>query len=383
MDYKYTRYLNDLNDLKHIEWFVNHSDEYEFHSSETKEILGCLKKNITKKNVLYSLIVKDYEELVKRFNNDPYDYTFDISDGENKEVQSSYYRNYFVKVQDKEGKWYEVPYGYIVDNPSKHNYQMITNKFKNNMLKCKNNAIGNFNAVYQHYFDYMREGGVEDALKRYAGIHNGKDYHLFSRCVQYVIYNILLLIILMETQFFQIVLHFWQFWSEEAESVYSAVNIFSGHKYLGTIAVLFIIYFIFLDVIYTYGICYCIYMNGKYKEVKNYHDGILQLFTKFNEDYERYKNGALENVLTRDRHRNSIYIPLIEKTNRRYNFMTERTVATGEGKEQTKEKKIVLQSVAVPWKSYYKRPITSRMFWIWILLVFVHSICNCAYMVIY
>ena len=51
MDYKYTRYLNDLNDLKHIEWFVNHSDEYEFHSSETKEILGCLKKNITKKNV--------------------------------------------------------------------------------------------------------------------------------------------------------------------------------------------------------------------------------------------------------------------------------------------------------------------------------------------
>ena len=383
MGYKYTKYLNDLNDLKHIEWFVNHSDEYEFHSSETKEILGRLKKNITKKNVLYSLIVKDYEELVKRFNNDPYDYTFDLSDSENKEVQSSYYRNYFVKVQDKQGKWYEVPYGYIVDNPSDHNYQMITNKFKNNMTKCKNNAIGNFNAVYQHYFDYMREGGVEDALKRYAGIHNGKDYHLFNRCVLYVIYNIMLLIILMETQFFQIVLHFWQFWSEEAESVYSAVNIFSGHKYLGTIAVLFVIYFIVLDVIYTYGICYCIYMNGKYREVKNYHDGIIQLFTKFNEDYERCKSGALENVLTRVRHRDSVYIPLIEKTNRRYNFMTEQTVVTGEGKEQTKEKKVVLQSVTVPWKSYYKRPITSRTFWIWILLVFIHSICNYAYMVIY
>ena len=63
--------------------------------------------------------------------------------------------------------------------------------------------------------------------------------------------------------------------------------------------------------------------------------------------------------------------------------MTEQTVVTGEGKEQTKEKKVVLQSVAVPWKSYYKRPITSRTFWIWILLVFVHSICNYAYMVIY
>lgn len=383
MGYKYTKYLNDLNDLKHIEWFVNHSDEYEFHSSETKEVLERLKKNITKKNVLYSLIVKDYEELVKRFNNDPYDYIFDISDGGNKEVQSSYYRNYFVKVRDKEGKWYEVPYGYIVDNPYEHDDLTITNKFQNNMEKCKNNAIGNFNAVYQHYFDYMQKGGVEEALKRYDGIHNGKDYHLFSRCVLYVIYNIMLMIILMETKFFQIVLHFWQFWSEKAENVYSAVNIFSGHKYLGTIAVLFVIYFIVLDVIYTYGICYCLYMNGKYKGVKNYHAGILQLFTKFNEDYEQCRNGITGEILTRAAHRDSIYIPLIEKTNRRYNFMVERTVVTGEGKTQTKEKKIILQSVFVPWKSYYKRPITWRTIWIWLLLIFVHSICNYTYMVIY
>ena len=383
MDYKYTRHLNDLNDLKHIEWFINHSDQYEFHSSEAKEILERLKKNITKKNVLYSLIVKDYEELVKRFNNDPYDYTFDISDAENKEVQSSYYRNYFVKVQDKEKKWYNVPYGYIVDNPSKHNSSAITAKFNNAMTKCKNSAIGNFNAIYQHYFEYMRDGGVEVALKRYEGIHNGKDYHLFNRCVLYVFYNMLLLILLMETQFFQILLHFWQFWSEKAGDLYSAVNVFSGHKYLGTIAVLFVIYFIVLDVVYTYGICYCIYMNGKYKAVKKYHDGVLQLYTKFNEDYEKCKNGISGNILSRIKNRDSVYIPLIEKTNRRYNFMVEKTVVTGEGKEQTKEKKIVLQPVTVPWKSYYKRPITSRTIWILILLVFVHSICNYAYMVIY
>ena len=383
MDYKYTRHLNDLNDLKHIEWFINHSDQYEFHSSEAKEILERLKKNITKKNVLYSLIVKDYEELVKRFNNDPYDYTFDISDAENKEVQSSYYRNYFVKVQDKEKKWYNVPYGYIVDNPSKHNSSAITAKFNNAMTKYKNSAIGNFNAIYQHYFEYMRDGGVEAALKRYEGIHNGKDYHLFNRCVLYVFYNMLLLILLMETQFFQILLHFWQFWSEKAGDLYSAVNVFSGHKYLGTIAVLFVIYFIVLDVVYTYGICYCIYMNGKYKAVKKYHDGVLQLYTKFNEDYEKCKNGISGNILSRIKNRDSVYIPLIEKTNRRYNFMVEKTVVTGEGKEQTKEKKIVLQPVTVPWKSYYKRPITSRTIWILILLVFVHSICNYAYMVIY
>lgn len=383
MDYKYTRHLNDLNDLKHIEWFINHSDQYEFHSSEAKEILERLKKNITKKNVLYSLIVKDYEELVKRFNNDPYDYTFDISDAENKEVQSSYYRNYFVKVQDKEKKWYNVPYGYIVDNPSKHNSSAITAKFNNAMTKCKNSAIGNFNAIYQHYFEYMRDGGVEAALKRYEGIHNGKDYHLFNRCVLYVFYNMLLLILLMETQFFQILLHFWQFWSEKAGDLYSAVNVFSGHKYLGTIAVLFVIYFIVLDVVYTYGICYCIYMNGKYKAVKKYHGGVLQLYTKFNEDYEKCKNGISGNILSRIKNRDSVYIPLIEKTNRRYNFMVEKTVVTGEGKEQTKEKKIVLQPVTVPWKSYYKRPITSRTIWILILLVFVHSICNYAYMVIY
>lgn len=383
MEYKYTRYLNDLNDLKHIEWFVTHSDEYEFQSPESKDILERLKKNITQKNVFYSFIVKDYEELVKRFDNDPYNYTFDVTYDESKEVQSSYYSNYFIKTRDKEGKWYTVPYGYIMDNPLGHDKIRIIDAFRTNMMQCKNNAIGNFNAVYQHYFDYMRDGGVEAALKRYKEIGNGKGYHLLSSCILYLIYNMLLIIILMETQFFQMILHFWQYWSDKTEDIYSVANIFSGHKYLGTVVVILMLYFIVLDVIYTYGIYYSIYMNEKYKGVKKFHDGVLQLFSKFNEDYEQCKNGLSENVFSRVRHRDNIYIPLIEKTNRRYNFMVERTVITGEGKQQTKEKKIVLQPVMVPWKSYYKRPITSRTIWLWLVLIFVHSICNYAHMVIY
>ncbi len=383
MAYKYARFLNDLNDLKHIEWFVANSDMYEFKDQETKEIFERLKKNIVKKNVFYSMIEDDYGELVRRFDNDPYNYVYNISGDKGKEIRSGNYNSYFVSVQGEDGKMYNVPYAYIVGNPGLHDDEKVGKTFRENMLRCRNNALGNFNSVYQHYFEYMRDGGVEAALKRYAGIHNGKDYHLPSRCILFLIYNILLFIVLMETQALQVLLHFWQFWSDQPDSLYSVASVFSGHKILGTLALLAVIYFLVLDVVYAKGIWHCIFMKRKYSEIKKYHDNVLQYFTKFNADYEACKKGISELNLTPVRRRDSVYLPLIRMTNRRYNFMVQRIEITGKGKEKKTEKKMVLESMKVPGKLYYKHPVTSRTLWLFILLIYVHSLCSYAYMVVY
>ena len=49
MRYKYKRFLNDLKDLKHIEWVWEHREEYEFTSAESKAILDSLGQKICKK----------------------------------------------------------------------------------------------------------------------------------------------------------------------------------------------------------------------------------------------------------------------------------------------------------------------------------------------
>ena len=42
MEYLYQKFLNSLKDLKHIEWFVAHSDQYEFNSIESQRLIDSL-----------------------------------------------------------------------------------------------------------------------------------------------------------------------------------------------------------------------------------------------------------------------------------------------------------------------------------------------------
>lgn len=383
MQYKHTRYLDDLKDLKHIEWFVCHSDEYEFYSQETMETLERLKNNITKKNVFYSSIVEDYDYLVRHFDNDPYNYAFDIEQKEQQEVKSSHYRNYFIKVQNMDSKWNFVPYGYVQEHPEFYPPVSVGSVFNARMREYQLNALSNFQAVERSYLAYMKDGGVEDALERFADIRNGKNYHLVKRSIIYLLYNMMLLILLTETRFFQMLTHFWQFWSDKSSAVYSVANTFAGHKYLGTIAVLFAVYFIVMDVCYTYGIGYLIYMKGKYQMVVKYHAGVQELLEKLHQDYTLCSQGITKEIIQKAGHRENVYLPLIRKTSRRYNFYVERMVVTGEKKDQKKEKQTIAQPLDVPWKSFYKRPAGSRIIWLWLVLIFVHAMCNPAFLIFY
>ena len=119
MEYKYYLHSTDLKDLKHIEWFVLHIDEYSLQGEKSRKIFDRLKVNIHQKNIFYSDIVSDYEELVSLFNNDPYEYAFDLSGtSSQKEVQTDRINNYFIEVCDSEGTKCMVPYGYAADNKS-------------------------------------------------------------------------------------------------------------------------------------------------------------------------------------------------------------------------------------------------------------------------
>ena len=379
MPYKYTKYLDDLKDLKHIEWYVCHSDEYEFHSQESMEALERLRNNITKKNVFYSAIVEDYDYLVKHFDNDPYNYAFDIEQKEQQEVKSSFYQNYFIKVRDVEGRWNHVPYGYVQEHPEKYFPSFVEDLFNTEMKEHQLNALNNFRAVEECYSAYLKEGGVADALKRFEGIRNGKDYHLIRKSIFYLLYNMLLLILLTEIGFFQMLTHFWQFWSDKLSAVYSSFP----DIFLRTLVGLSVIYFIVMDVCYTYGIGYLIYIKGKYQMVVKYHAGVQELLEKFRQDYTLCNQGITQEIIQKVGHRDSVYLPLIQKTRRRYNFYLERTVMTGEGEDRKMKKETRIQPLYVPWMSFYKRPIWSSIILIWIVLFFAHAIYDYAYLMIY
>lgn len=120
------------------------------------------------------------------------------------------------------------------------------------MAKHKEEALENFEAVKGHYNEYLEKGGVKDALGRYAATGDGMYYHLKSRIPLYIFYNFMLVLILQESQFFKIVTHFWQLWSDKTTAVYSLANVFSGYKIPGLIAVVGITYFLIMDVYYTH-----------------------------------------------------------------------------------------------------------------------------------
>lgn len=386
MRYKYARYLNDLKDLKHIEWFVLHSEEYECHSQESCILLDRLKSNIRNKNIYYSDILNDYEKLVEQFDNDPYNYIFDTQgEDPDQSVKSKYYENYFIKVRDnKEKRFYTVPYRYVMDNPGEVETKMSTANFETQMQGYKKRAFENLDAVMNHYMDYWQRGGVKEALERFESVGYGKGYRLPKTILLYFLYNIILFMILAETRYVGMLTHFWQILSKDSMAVYSAMNIFSGFRILGTIIFLAVTYFVILDIYYSYGIYYLLFIKHKYKDVMKYHMKVSETFMSFSEDYDLCKNGVNGKVLSKRNHRDSVYIPFIKMVNRRYDFMVERTVTEDDedGKKVNRVKKVA-ESIIVPKKAFYSHPLRKRIIWILVMLVIVQAVCNYSLILFY
>lgn len=383
MRYQYTKYINDLKDLKHIEWFVSNSDGYEFHSEKSQELLEKLKNNIRKKNIFYSEIIRDYNELVREFDNNPYNYKYDVIIEEGKNVKSDHYNYYFIEVQDRSGNDYIVPYQYILDNPTEHKLSEVQKSFSQKMRQKREKVLENLASLAGHYYDYWENGGVKDAIIRYEAVRYGKDYRLLFFGLGYILYNFLLIRIMHEAQFFRVITHFWQILSSKPEATYSAINVFSGHRYLGTIAIICIIYFLIMDYYYTYGLYYTIYINKKYNEVRKHHDKVAKLYEKFYDDYSGLNQSEMiEDRIKKLNHRNSVYIPLAEKVSRRYNFYVEKIIKVN-GDINNKEKRKVFQSVYVPKKTFYTQPLKSRILWILVFLIFIQAICSPEYLIYY
>ena len=129
MRYIYEESLNGLKDLKHIEWFLRHNEQYEFNSLESKNLVNSLFYKIQKKNIFYSDIINEYNTLVRLFENNPFNYKYDALKHDNIAITSKYKNNYFIEVQDNENNKYIVPYQYILDNPIEHDIDSINKNF--------------------------------------------------------------------------------------------------------------------------------------------------------------------------------------------------------------------------------------------------------------
>jgi len=368
MRYKYTRHLNDLKDLKHIEWFVSYCDSYEFQTEAVRCILEGLKKKIHNKNIYYSEIVEDYNILLEHFDNDPYNYMYETS-GEKPRCQifSGKRTFYFVTVQDKEGTEYRVAYQYLVENPTEHDLNKYGKEFEKEMKGHQEHALESFAAIRKKCMEYWKEGGVEAALKRYASVANGKAYKIPQTVGFYVLYNMMLFVILYLTQFFGVLFHLSQLFGY---GPYSLEEVFPGSPIVGLVVLGFTVYFIVLDVYYTYGVFYILTTNEKYKRILKHHNKLYVLYQKFVADYNNCMQGITSDVIIKQNNRKKVYLPLLEMARKRYNFMVKKKIKeNGETKETTE-----IESILVPKKIFYKQPIHKRLIWILILLVVAQGI---------
>ncbi len=231
--------------------------------------------------------------------------------------------------------------------------------------------VSNFEVIDQHYKQYW-SGDVCKAIARYHNINYGKDYNIKGLICCFIIYNYLLLRIIHESQFVSIITHFGEFFSNDYWAYYYADYVFSGHTFLGIIVMLLIVYFIYLDYYYIYGLYYILFVWRKYDNVYKHHKNVLNYYNHFETDWKSSVKDPLPDQIVKVNHRNSIYIPLIKMTSRKYNFYQNRTI-----KENGKEtKKAVLIDVLVPKKKFYKSPIKKQLLKLLLLLIFVEAICH-------
>ncbi|MFQ6792149.1 MAG: hypothetical protein ACLRT4_05140 [Thomasclavelia sp.] len=377
MEYIFEETLSSLKDLKHIEWFLNHRSQYEFITVESQNLLNSLLDKITKKNIFYSDIINEYNQLVKIFENNPFNYQYDVLENNNA-VASKHTTNYFIKISDKDKRQYIVAYQYLLDNPVEYNLDKMKEKFNKKLLQDRQVVNDNFEAVDQHYKRYW-QGDVCNAMGRYQQVGYGKDYHLVKKVIYFLIYNFLLIRIIHETQFINVVTHFWQYFSDSYDVLYSANYVFFGFKYLGILALVLTAYFIYLDVYYIYGLYYLFFVKRKFDNVYHHHQDTLKYYQQFLDDWKRCKQGGLSNKLEKFRHRNSTYLPLIEKSSYHYNFHQSKLVKE-DGKTINRP---VIINEKVPKAKFYKSPVERQWIKLVLLLIFVEAICNTASIIQY
>lgn len=377
MEYIFEETLSSLKDLKHIEWFLNHRSQYEFITVESQNLLNSLLDKITKKNIFYSDIINEYNQLVKIFENNPFNYQYDVLENNNA-VTSKHTTNYFIRISDKDKRQYIVAYQYLLDNPVEYNLDKMKEKFNKKLLQDRQVVNDNFEAVDQHYKRYW-QGDVCNAMGRYQQVGYGKDYHLVKKVIYFLIYNFLLIRIIHETQFINVVTHFWQYFSDSYDVLYSANYVFFGFKYLGILALVLTAYFIYLDVYYIYGLYYLFFVKRKFDNVYHHHQDTLKYYQQFLDDWKRCKQGGLSNKLEKFRHRNSTYLPLIEKSSYHYNFHQSKLVKE-DGKTINRP---VIINEKVPKAKFYKSPVERQWIKLVLLLIFVEAICNTASIIQY
>ncbi|MCD7949274.1 MAG: hypothetical protein LUG12_03290 [Erysipelotrichaceae bacterium] len=365
MEYFYQTSLNNLKDLKHIEWFIQHYKDYIFSSELSQKLFQSLTYKIQRKNIYYADIVREYHALISLFENNPYNYQYDVLENKQRGLISQKLNCYFVDVKDSYDNHYQVAYQYILDYPQDFKTIDTQDIFDKKLVKDKSLVIDSFDALENHYHHYMMN--VSSALTRYKETNYGDDLHIYASCFYCLFYNIILFKMIKDAHLFNIITHFWQYFSSD---YYSGYTLFHGHPYLGIVVIIGLIYFIYLDVIYIYGIYYTCFVLGKYRKLYQHYAGVAELYKTFNQDRLDLLNKPLQQHLVSLSHRTTIYEPLAHKVSHRFDFHTKRYMKK-DGKWQKTDTIIDLK---VPFKTYYKKPMSKQYFLMIILLIIIEAL---------
>ncbi|MCD7808111.1 MAG: hypothetical protein LUH02_02120, partial [Erysipelotrichaceae bacterium] len=315
--------------------------------------------------IYYADIIREYQALISLFENNPYNYQYDVLETKQIGLTSQKLHCYFVDVKDSYNNHYQVAYQYILDYP--HDFKTIDTQdiFAQKLVKDKSQVTENFDALENQYRHYMTN--VSAPLTRYKETHYGEDLHIYVSCFYCLFYNIILFKMIDDAHLLSIITHFWQYFSM---SEYSGTILFHGHPYIGLLVIIGIIYFIYLDVIYIYGVYYTYYVLGKYSKLYNHYEGVAQLYKIFSEDRMNLLNNSLSQHISPIHHRTSVYEPLLDKVCHRFEFHTKRYMKK-DGKWQKVETIIDLK---VPYKTYYKKPMSKQFIKMIILLIIIDAL---------
>lgn len=329
MKYLFKKELNDEKDLKHIEWLVEHSNEYHFSNSSR---INYLKKNINKKNIYYSRLNEEYNNLVKEFNNNPYNYQYNVLDINNNTTANI--NNYFITINN------------IPASINYYKQKKEVNSYKEQLINnSKHKVMEQFVYIEERYNKYIEHIGP--FINEFKNINCGKDYNFVLMFIELIIYNYLLFNTIISSNIFKVL------WSFFGNGITSIELYYTSNTILGVLSLLLVVYFIYVDIVLVYGLYYLFYIIKKANNIYKQYQYIEELHNVFKEDFEGLLNNQ-EDIIKPTNHRKDCYLPLIDETSKYYTY---------------KENELV-----VPLKAYNKRDIFVDIIFLSILYILVLSL---------
>lgn len=302
MNYLYLQQLDNEKDLKHIEWFVEHLDEY---NTPHKKEAQYLKDHITNKNLYYSELKRNYYIIVNDFDNNPYNYKYDVY--KHDKGTSAKLNDYFVSVNQE-----KVAYQYCIDTYG--NDRVGKDSFDKLKKESQRIVREELLAVNRRFSEYKEM--VLPYYNAYSKVGNGSYFNFLKLFIYFGIYVALCTILINTTCLKQIIVYSFS----QAVVIKQTIQMYfcDSHFILCALILIATIYFVIKGALLCYNLYYLFYIDRKYHKAMKDYEYIGNLNDLLVDDYYQAKEeleGTIEKV-----HHTSQYLELIDRCSVYYEF---------------------------------------------------------------